>query len=511
MHISLASENIFRILHFAKSLRMRGSERARNAFGGRDKQLSTLSLPAQFPSRAIPSPKRIAKLTLWPLVAATFFMVSGGTYGTEDIIHGAGYGRGILLLLLTPLIWSLPTAYMIGELSSALPSEGGYYAWVRRALGNFWGFQEAWLSLVASIFDMAIYPTLFVLYLTRLFPWFAEGHRGVMVGLGVVTVCALMNIAGIRVVAISSLWLFFLLSAPFALIVLIAPSRIGALSDVAIAPTTSTVGLIGGLLICMWNYMGWDNASTIAAEVRRPQRTYPRAMILAVIVVSLSYVLPFAAMWLTGVPSSAFETGSWADLAGMMGGLVGGPLVARAFRVALVLGGMMSAFGMFNALVMSYSRLPLAMAQDGMLPGVFGKLQPKTRAPWVAIVVLAICWAMCLGLGFERLVTIDILLYGMALLLEFIALVALRVKEPDLRRPFRVPGGLAGAILVGLCPALLLGFAAVHGQNEQILGMNGLAFGALLIAGGFLVYLAKSTVEKHGWVPTALRNQRKAA
>src|SRR5229473_105651 len=109
MHNSLASENIFRILHFAKSLRLRGCERARNAFGGRDKQLSTLSLPAQFPSRAIPSTKRVGKLTLWPLVAATFFMVSGGTYGTEDIIHGAGYGRGILLLLLlTPLIWSLP-------------------------------------------------------------------------------------------------------------------------------------------------------------------------------------------------------------------------------------------------------------------------------------------------------------------------------------------------------------------------------------------------------------------
>ena len=111
-------------------------------------------------------------------------MVSGGTYGTEDIVRGAGYGKAILILLLTPILWSLPTAFMIGELSSALPYEGGYYAWVRRAMGNFWGFQEAWLSLVASIFDMAIYPTLFVLYLTRLFPWFAEGYRGWMVGLG---------------------------------------------------------------------------------------------------------------------------------------------------------------------------------------------------------------------------------------------------------------------------------------------------------------------------------------
>src|SRR6202163_2941661 len=147
-------------------------------------------------------------------------MVSGGTYGTEDIVHGAGYGRAILILLLTPLLWSLPTAFMIGELSSALPHEGGYYAWVRRAMGNFWGFQEAWLSLVASIFDMAIYPTLFVAYLTQVFPWFAEGHRGVMVGLAVVTACVLLNIAGVKVVSLTSLWLFFVLSAPFVLIAL---------------------------------------------------------------------------------------------------------------------------------------------------------------------------------------------------------------------------------------------------------------------------------------------------
>src|ERR1700680_4570941 len=75
-----------------------------------------------------------AKLSLWPLVAATFFMVSGGTYGTEDVIHGAGYGRGILILLLTPILWSVPTAFMVGELASALPAAGGYYA-----LGWWWG------------------------------------------------------------------------------------------------------------------------------------------------------------------------------------------------------------------------------------------------------------------------------------------------------------------------------------------------------------------------------------
>ena len=187
--------------------------------------------------------------------------------------------------------------------------------------------------------------------------------------------------------------------------------------------------------------MGWDNASTIATEVKRPQTTYPRAMLLAVMVVALTYVLPFAAMWLTGVPATSFETGSWADLAGMMGGLVGGPLVARGFRVALVLGGMMSAFGMFNALIMSYSRLPLAMAQDGLLPSVFSKLQPKTRAPWVAIAVLAGCRALCLGLDSSGWSQLTCCSTGQACRFEFVALIVLRVKEPTLRRPFKVPGG----------------------------------------------------------------------
>ncbi|MBV8475265.1 MAG: APC family permease [Acidobacteria bacterium] len=418
-------------------------------------------------------------------------MVSGGTYGTEDIVHGAGYGKAILILLLTPLLWSLPTIFMIGELSSALPFEGGYYAWVRRAMGNFWGFQEAWLSLVASIFDMAIYPTLFVAYLTRMFPWFSQGHRGVMVGLAVVLVCVALNIAGVKVVSTTSLWLFFALSAPFLLIVLLAPFKIGALVNAVTTPTTSNVDMIGGLLIAMWNYMGWDNASTIATEVERPQRTYPRAMLCAVGIVSLSYIIPVAAMWTTGLAPSAWETGSWAEVAGILGG----PLL----RIGLILGGMISGFGMFNALVMSYSRLPLAMAQDGMLPRFFAQVHRRSRAPWVAIVFLAVCWALCLGLGFERLVTIDILLYGASLALEFTALICLRFREPHLRRPFRVPGGRAGAIAVGIAPVLLLAFSIVRSEAEQVLGMSSFTFGMLLIASGVLAYALNTLLKPTGW------------
>src|SRR5438445_11645592 len=146
--------------------------------------------------------------------------------------------------------------------------------------------------------------------------------------------------------------------------------------------------------------------------------------------------------------------------------MLGGPLL----RIALVLGGMMSGFGMFNALVMSYSRLPLAMARDGMLPKAFAKTGKRTNTPWLAIVVCATCWALCLGLGFKRLVTLDIMLYGASLMLEFVTLVVLRIREPELKREFRVPGGLAGVITCGIFPLLLVSLAIVGSGQAAVAG-----------------------------------------
>src|SRR5258707_9395166 len=138
---------------------------------------------------------------------------------------------------------------------------------------------------------MAIYPTLFVFYLKQMWPWFGLGNHGIYAGLFVVVTCAVLNLAGIRVVGITSLWLFFLLSAPFALIVVMAPFKLGALAEVHTAPAATGLGFLGGVLVAMWNYMGWDNASTIAQEVERPQRTYPKPLIAAAFLSALSSIL----------------------------------------------------------------------------------------------------------------------------------------------------------------------------------------------------------------------------
>jgi len=398
----------------------------------------------------------IKKATLLPLIAITYCMVAGGPYGLEDLVSCAGYRNAILLLIITPLLWSFPVTLMVSELSTAMPEDGGYYVWVRRAMGPFWGFQEAWLSLAASIFDMAIYPALFILYLSRLWPAANGTVLSTCIGVGLIVLCVGINLAGIRSVGGGSLGMTVALLLPFAAVVVLVLCRHPQAAAAATAPIQ--MKWVGGLVVVMWNYMGWDNASTIAGEVDRPQRTYPLAMLISVLLVAATYVIPVAAAARTGIAPETWDTGSWVDVGRTLGSAIG-PRMGEALAIAITAGGMICGFSMLNALILSYSRVPVAMAQDGFLPKVLGLHTRRTGVPWVAILACSVCWALCIKLGFVNLLLIDTSLYGLSLLLEFAALIALRVREPNLPRPYKVPGGLPNCILITLGPALVIGLA----------------------------------------------------
>lgn len=399
------------------------------------------------------------KMRFLPLIAATYFMVSGGPYGIEDILGGAGFARAIIILLALPIVWSLPTALMIGELASALPDEGGFYVWVRRALGPFWGYQEGWLSLSASIFDMAIYPAIFVSYLGKFAPALTAGWHGYFWSLAVVVACCLWNLRGAPAVGEGSIGLFVLLLAPFAVFVVL-----GLWHGLAVHPTVqwsrtgSDAALSTAVLVAMWNYMGWDNASTIAQEVENPQRNYPRAMVAAAALTAFTYILPLLALALSGLSVESFSTGDWMGAARS----IGGPLLG----LGVLAGGVICGVGMFNALMMSYTRLPMAMAEDGMLPSLVARRNNR-GVPWVSVLLCGLGWALALNLKFERLISIDLILYGSSLLLEFVALVVLRLREPGLKRPFKA-GNLAFACSLGIGPAALIAYALYASRGEEI-------------------------------------------
>jgi amino acid transporter len=134
----------------------------------------------------------------------------------------------------------------------------------------------------------------------------------------------------------------------------------------------------------------------------------------------------------------------------MAAGQLGKPLA-----VMLAIGGMISALALFNALLLSYSRIPLAMANDGLLPKQLAKLDSHST-PRNAVLVSAICYSAFALLSFVHLVVADVLLYSMALFLEFAALIALRKKSPDLRGSFRIPLGRGGVTVLALIPAVIL-------------------------------------------------------
>jgi amino acid transporter len=409
------------------------------------------------------------------LVAATFFMVSGGPYGIEGLVQQSGYAGAIAILLLIPLIWALPTGLMVGELAAAIPAGGGFYVWVRRALGPFWGFQESWLSLSASVFDLAAYPAIFVLSLGQLWPPALHNPYRVAIPAIVILGCVAWNMLGARAVGNGSIVLGVLLLVPFGLMTVLA--RHHELPKPLVHPSW-----YAGLVVAMWNFMGWDNASTVAQEVTDPQRTYPRTMFWSVVAVALVYIVPIAAIEYSGVPASSWSDGAWVSLAAG---------IRPWLAVPVLLTIMVSVIGQVNSLTMSYSRVPLAMAEDHLAPSILRRVSAN-GSPWCALLLCGTIWTLALSLSLERILLMDVLLYGASLILEFVALVVLRITEPGLVRPFKIPGGIAGAVVTAVAPCLLLVLAAVMNRNEKIGEIRAAALAVAVAICGLGIYpLAK--------------------
>ena len=440
------------------------------------------------------------RLALLPLVMVMFFSVSGGAYGLEGAVGVSGAGLALLLLLVVPLVWSFPCAYMVGELQAAMPAEGGYYAWVKQSLGPFWGFQEGWWSWTNSFVDMAIYPVLFADYLNTLL----DDHFGVrliaqnglvhwLVTLALIWTIALLNIRGVRPVGATTVVLGVVVLAPFAIMSVIGINDLARHPQPILQPFLahgqSLGGALGlGLFIVMWNYLGWDGPSTVSGEIERPAILYPRAILICLPLIVAAYVLPVIA-GLTKTPASSVWTdGAFPDIASAVGGQWLGVLVA--------IGGLASAAGLYAALLLSNSRLPFVMAEDGYLPRLVTRVSPRYQTPWPAIVICSAIYSVFTLSAFNSLIQLDVIVYSAALFLEFAALIALRRSAPEMRRPLRVPGGRLGIALCCIAPVAVVGIAIGGSVHDN--GLSSLIVPAASLASGFVVYPLLRLLFKRG-------------
>jgi amino acid transporter len=382
-------------------------------------------------------------LGLAQLVALTFFCVSGGAYGFEDAVGAAGPMIALAALAVVPWLWSFPTALMTAELSSAMPEDGGYVVWVDRAFGRFWSFQEGWWSWLCSFADNALYPVMFVDYLSYLRGDMPPLERWLF-GVAVIAVTSWLNIRGTRLVGMSLVLFMALVLAPFAVMVALGAPQIEPASWLA-RGGKGDWGLL--VSIVLWNTCGWDNAGTLAGEVEKPNKTYPAAMAAAVVLVTFAYLLPVAVGVGVDHNWNHWEEGYFPKVAAAIGG--------EWLGAWLTVAALVSAVGLLSALTCTSARVPYAMAERGMLPAPLKKLHARYATPWVSIVVNAIGVAALIPFSFQDLVQVDMFLYALALILEFAALVWLRIKAPGMPRPYRVPFGIGGAIALGVPPVLL--------------------------------------------------------
>jgi amino acid transporter len=418
------------------------------------------------------------------LVFILYFSTSGGPHTTETLVHEIGPGLALLILLLVPILWSVPEILIVGELASMLPEEGGYYRWVQRAFGDFWAFQNGWLTWLYSLVDMAIYPVLFLQYFGYFVPELSAAARYVVM-LAVIWAAAGVNLRGalpvgrVSIAAGTFIIVGFLLVAIFAL-----PHIDHAPWRPFVAPGTGVPkGLAVGLSIALWNYIGWDNASTVEGEVEDASRNYPKALAITLPLVTAGYFIPLLAT-LGATDWTTWRDGGWPQIALAASGSAG-----RWLAPWIAVGGMVSALALFNALLLAYSRIPFVMAGDRLLPRAIAVVD-RRGTPRNSVLVSAVLYSVFVLVPLGSLVVADVLLYAFALSLEFAALVQLRKTQPALRGAFRIPVGRAGVIAIALLPLTILVLLVVLSFRDGEYGYPAVIGSAIGMAAGVVAYIA---------------------
>ncbi|EHA8587510.1 putative Polyamine transporter RMV1 [Cocos nucifera] len=277
--------------------------------------MGSSSSPLQESMLPKPNPSRANKLTLIPLIFLIYFEVAGGPYGAEPAVKAAGPLLALLGFLIFPFIWSIPESLVTAELATAIPGNGGFVLWADRAFGSFPGFMMGSWKFLSGVINSAAFPVLCADYLARAAPVLGDGLARDATVTGMNLLLSFVNYTGLTIVGYTAVALGIVSLMPFVL-----------MSAIAVPRLHPRRWLVGGkdrdwrlfFNTLFWNLNFWDSASTMAGEVERPERTFPRALLVAGLMTTLGYLLPLmAAIGAIDAPQDAWGDGYFADAAGM--------------------------------------------------------------------------------------------------------------------------------------------------------------------------------------------------
>jgi amino acid transporter len=434
------------------------------------------------------------------VVFMIFCLCAAGAYGIEDMIPAAGPGLTLAMLIVLPFIWSTPMGLVASELGSAIPEEGGFYKWVQRACGEFWGFQAGWWRTISIYVDNTIYVVLAGSYFASVVNLTAEQEY--LFKASMIVFFTYINIRGIRDVGRVSSTISILVMIAFALVTAFGFANWQTNPfDPFIPPDQNLLQSIGaGIAIGIWVYSGYESMSTMAGEVEDPQ-VIPKATLITVPLIMAVYILPT----MGGLAS----LGSW-DQWASEGGVSYSDVVAThlpSIGLFFVFVAVMAQFSIFNTYITSGSRGFFALADDNLAPKALVKCSESNGVPYVAVLSLGIFSLIACTFPFEVIVVVDVMLFMAAYVLIFISACILRIREPDLERPFKVPLGTAGFIAMCVPPIAIAVLALfISGTDYFVGGMLALLTGPV----AYFIFkrkyggLAKSDPRRHPVNPSTL-------
>lgn len=421
-------------------------------------------------------PKSAAKKAgLLYFVFIMFAYTTGSPFGMEGMVTTSGPGMTLLFLLFLPLFWCIPVSLVAAELTTAIPVEGGFYRWVRAGFGDFWGFLAGWWNWTASWLLGASYAVLFTDYLSFYFPALV-GWKHYLACLALIALLAYINIRGIQMVGAVATFLGLAVLAPALVLCVVAAFHWHHNPfHPLIPPHVPPFQVFGvGLALGLWLYSGYEQCSSVAEEIENPQRSYPRALAIVVPLSVATYFLP-AFFCLAALGNWSDWTSSYLPSAAR---LIGGSWLGFITSVSAILGSV----ALYNATVLTSTRMPSSMSEDGYLPPVFAAKHPRFGTPWIAILISSAIFAALAFHTLAQLLTVYIWLRILCTVLTVLAVWRLRRQRPDLPRPFRVPGGKLGLAYVVLAP-LLMSVVALVGSDRFAL-----KWGPVPVALGILAY-----------------------
>uniref|UniRef100_A0A2C9W5Y0 Amino acid permease/ SLC12A domain-containing protein n=1 Tax=Manihot esculenta TaxID=3983 RepID=A0A2C9W5Y0_MANES len=389
--------------------------------------------------------KTSKKLALLPLVFLIFFEVSGGPYAAESPVGAAGPLWAILGFLVFPFIWSIPEALITAELTTVFPGNGSFVIWADQAFGPFWGSMLGSRKFLTGVLNLASYPVLCIDYLKLVFPVFSAGLPRYVAVFVLTLMLSFLNYTGLAIVGYTAVTLGVVSLSPFVVMTLFSIPKIDPSRWISLGEKGAQKDWTLFSNTLFWKLNSWDSASNLAGEVEDPQRTFPKALFAAALVTCLGHLVPILAA--TGaIPPKQEDwiNGSFADFGEVIAG--------KWLKVWIEIGACLSVVGLYEAQLSSCVYQVVGIAKLGFLPVFLGMRSRWFNTPWVGILVSTIIALAGSCLDFADIISSVNFLYCLVMLLEFASFLWLRRKLPNIKRPFRVPMGLPGLVIMCLIP-----------------------------------------------------------